>query len=97
LNSSIIKVPAQKFFYFSKILHRDDNLFGISLFIHDISFTDVHDKISFLYVLRLQEKAIHIKEMFYGENLAVIVKKGEGSEDWLDRIAVSREISVASQ
>jgi hypothetical protein len=35
--------------------------------------------------------------MFYGENLAVIVKKGEGSEDWLDRIAVSREISVASQ
>ena len=67
------------------------------MFIHDISFTDVRDKTSFLYVLRLQEKAIHIKEMFYGENLAVIVKKGEGSEDWLDRIAVSREISVTFQ
>jgi hypothetical protein len=51
------------------------------LFIHDISFTDVHDKISFLYVLRLQEKAIHIKGMFYGENLAVTVKKGEGGEE----------------
>jgi hypothetical protein len=77
LRGFIIKVPAQKFFYFPKILHRDNNLF--------------------FYVISLQEKAIHINEIFYKENLAVTVIKGEGREDWLDRIAVSREISVSSQ